>query len=868
MKRVIERVSGYKITLSKIKGARKRLDSTNLMETDPEIIEKFGSVSKHTMDKYHKNNTFRQNVNYTLYYETLNIEDNVIFYESFHGKNMSCNPYAIFKQLINDPAYKEYRHVWALNEREHCPAEFRDLPNVEFVEVHSDEYLRSIASSKYLINNTSFPPYFIKKEGQVYLNTWHGTPLKTLGKDMMGTIGQHKNLMRNFLQTDYILAPNQFTADKLVDSHDLRGIYQGKIALTGYPRIDLTLADNHSVREKLGVDDSSKIILYAPTWRGEVGNVSGEIDKLIKDMEYLQQKVGSEYTIVLKVHSLMQTFMMERKTKLVVVPDHIEGNELLSVVDILITDYSSIFFDYLVRKKPIIFYAYDQDSYMKNRGFYLQLEDMPGPICKEIDDVLNEIQLADSYVKTFATKIKSCTEQFIKLDDGHSTERIINTLFNEDDSYTYSVSDQKTNILFYCGGFLNNGVTTSAINLMNNIDYDKYNVIVADKGTFNEEDMFNFSKLNPNVKKLYRVGAMNVLPIEVDKQEYLFKRGAEQFYEKGSKNYLDTEIVAMYKRENKRMLGNAKIDIAIDFSGYVKFWTLLLAESDARKKLIFQHNEMMEEYRKVVGGVLKHRANLNVIFPLYNYYDYIISVAKHTRDKNQRELEHLVLNSKEKMVYVHNSINYQYVLDSVAAKETKNIDGKMYYVNEKTAAEEVDESLLKTQVVPNPAVTNFVTMGRMSPEKDQKKLIQAFAQVYKIHSNISLYIIGSGDLQEELEEMIASYGLTESIHLVGQLANPFPLIGDCDCFVLPSNHEGQPMVLLECLILNKPIIATDIPGNRSVLEGGYGHIVENSIGGLVDGMMDFIENEPSFSPFDYKTYNQEAVEMFYRFASN
>ncbi|WP_236719632.1 glycosyltransferase [Neobacillus mesonae] len=870
-KNIVEKLTGYQIIVSeqrKPKKVKKKsnlntLIDTELREKQQVILERNRQISSNTAKKYKTNATFRREVDYTNYYETLTIKDKTILYESFHGKTMGCNPYAIFKQLIRDPKFSEYHHVWALNDLNNCPEEYFELPNVEFVTVNSDLYLRYLASCKYLINNTSFPPYFIKKEGQVYVNTWHGTPLKTLGKDMKGSLGQHKNLMRNFLQSDYLIHPNKFTADKIIDSHDLRGIYKGKIAETGYPRVDLVFEENKELKKQLGCEKNKKIILYAPTWRGEVGNVSGEINKIIEDMTILNKKIGSEYTILLRVHSLMQKYVKDIGLDLNIVPDSIDTNELLSIVDLLITDYSSIFFDFMVTKKPIIFYAHDQRKYKNERGFYLDLKDMPGPICRDINELIGEVLTANEYQDIYQEKTEKCINEFSYMEDGNSSKRVIDIIFNNDESYTYTVSDNKTNILIYCGGFLNNGVTTSAINLMNNIDYNKYNVMVADKANYDEESSKNFNKLNENVKKYYRIGSMNVLLNEVDKQNYLYNYGAEQFYRKGPKDYLDEEIIDMYKREYKRMFGNSKFDILIDFSGYVKFWTMLFAVNDNKKKLIFQHNEMMEEYEKVVSDHYKHKENLNVIFPVYNYFDYVVSVAEHTRNKNKKELEHLVLNSDKKMVYVHNSINYNYVLDSLKLRNTMAIADKEFYITSNSITQQNDMINIQGQQVPNKSVYNFVTMGRMSPEKDQKKLIHAFAKFYEKNANIELYIIGTGELKDELIAEIDSLQLQDKIHLVGQLDNPFPLIQDCDCFVLPSNHEGQPMVLLECLILNKPIIATDIPGNRSVLENGYGEIVENSINGLVSGMEKVMNEKPTYKVFDYRKYNKEAMNMFY-----
>ncbi|WP_422123883.1 CDP-glycerol glycerophosphotransferase family protein [Planococcus sp. X10-3] len=863
-KKLIEKVSGYKITVSKPKS--KKAIQKKIKDISPDYASAFSEKDLQTdenrliiqdlIKKHGKNKTFRRSVEYTGYYENLAVDETVILYESFHGKNISCNPYAIYKNLAADPAFVKYRHIWVLNNPDACPDWMKELSNIELVSVHSEAYLKYLASAKYLINNTSFPPYFIKKDEQVYVNTWHGTPLKTLGKDMNGSLGQHKNLMKNFLQSDFILAPNKFTADKIVDSHDLRGIYTGKIAETGYPRIDTVFATHDDLRGLLNCGSNKQVLLYAPTWRGEVGKVDSEIDRFIEDVIRLEEVLGDRFTILLKVHSLMQKHIKEKKLSLNVVPDTIDTNELLSITDILLTDYSSVFFDYMVTQKPIIFYAYDRFEYEMDRGFYLNLEDMPGAICTDIGQVTEAIARSQNYQEDYFVQLMACRENFVSLEDGGSTQRVVDAVFNNDEQHTYSVLDDKTNILVYSGGFHNNGVTSSAINLMNNIDYSKYNVIIADKGNFDEESAKNHVKLNKHVKKYYRSGSINYHLNELLQQELLFKNGHENYYHRGPDNFLDEKILSIYKREFKRMFGNSKIDIAIDFSGYVKFWTLLFAANDFEKKLIFQHNEMMEEYVKVIDGKYKHKKNLNVIFPAYNYFDSIISVAEHTRNTNQHRLAHLVAKSEEKMTYVHNSINYEYVLQAIEEQDKATME----------ISEIANAGVESSNTIRQPEADrfSFVTMGRMSPEKDHQKLIRAFARLHQKRADIELFILGTGQLEDQLIQQIKDSGLEDHVHLVGQLENPFPLIQASDCFVLPSNHEGQPMVLLECLILNKPILATDIPGNRSILEDGYGEIVENSIEGLVMGMEKMLTEQPAYRVFDYKIYNEEAMEMFYQ----
>ena len=144
------------------------------------------------------------------------------------------------------------------------------------------------------------------------------------------------------------------------------------------------------------------------------------------------------------------------------------------------------------------------------------------------------------------------------------------------------------------------------------------------------------------------------------------------------------------------------------------------------------------------------------------------------------------------------------------------------------------------------------------------KLINAFNRIHAEISKTELLILGEGPLENELIRHVSELGLNNSVHLLGRLSNPFPLMKRSDCFILSSNHEGQPMVLFEAIILNKPIIATDIIGARSVLNNRTGVLVDNSEDGLYSGMRDFIENKLTFNDYDIEDYQNNAIEMFYQ----
>ncbi|ASB71720.1 glycosyltransferase [Bacillus subtilis] len=830
---------------------------------------------------YTNNKNFKRTVEYTRNFKKNKIDPHIIFYESYHGKAMNDNPYAIFKHLVNNEEYKNFTHVWALNDQDNPYAnKYKGLKNVRFVKVHSEEYIKYLTKAKYLINNVTFPTYFQKKDEQIYINTWHGTPLKTLGKDMEGPIGQHKNIQRNFLHSDYILSPNKFTSEKLIDSHDLEGLYNGEIIEEGYPRMDLTFnTDKEELRKTLEniieLDPHKKIILYAPTWRGEVGSVSNINEELFKHISALNEKIPDDYQLILKVHTLLFKYIKHDEQLMnKCIPDCIDTNELLSLVDILITDYSSIFFDYMATNKPILYFMYDKEQYLKKRGMYLDVNTLAGPICKTTDELAKCIKEIESVQDRYQSVYQEMNEVYIKR-VGDSTQKIVDIIFKgkqEQSDCVFDVKEpHKKNILIYCGGFLNNGITSSAINLLNNIDYEKYNVIVIDKGNYDKESSYNISRINEKAKRVYRVGSMNLTIKDWYLHGLMNKRGYTEELAKRKPEEI-------FKREINRMLGNARIDIAVDFSGYVPFWTMVMSLGEFPQKSIYQHNDMLAETNKIINGKYKHKRKLGIVFSLYKCFNKIVSVAKHTRDLNAENLAQYV--DTNKMVYVHNSLNVDKIKDSVENHGflIESYEGQDYIIQKE---EKPGAFSIKGIRLPKHNEINFVNMGRLSPEKDQEKLIKAFSQLSNKYENLKmkLYIIGDGILKETLNDLVGTLGLEESVIFTGQMKNPFFLINKADCFVLSSNHEGQPMVLLETLVLNKPIIATDIAGSRSILEDGYGTLAPNDVDGLFSEMEKFVLDNSEdrgralnkdlnynrrFKRFDYENYNHQAMKMFYR----
>lgn len=766
---------------------------------------------------------------YTQYYETLPIQQNFILLESFLANSFSCNPYALLKYMLLDEQFNSYRFVIVLNDINLLPNDIDD-ERVICIKRQSDAYLRYLCSAKYLINNVSFPAYFIRREEQVYLNTWHGTPLKTLGKDIKYPLFDYVNVARNFLHCTHIISQNKFTNDILLEKYHVKNMYSGLVAETGYPRVDLTLnlSDDRKreIISLLGLAGDKPIVVYAPTWRGTSENKDIDVDSLIKDLQLLK---SAKYDLVFKVHHFAEEIIRKNKLDIVLVPSNIDTNELLGCTDLLISDYSSIVFDFLKCHKPIISYIYDFSEYEKVRGLYVKENEFIGDVCTNVLDVrkciLKRLNTSVSYDSEIA--------KYAREDDGLSCQKVINFMFNNDTSYQYIYDKKSVNLLFN-GPYIPNGITRSFNNLLNNLSdssisaKQEFSVIVNSpdiKAHANRTAEFIRNEID-DIAYHARVGAM---PMTIE--EMWIREQFEKYYQFSS-NEFKQKYFKMYQREARRLFGDTKFQSVVNFEGYALFWVSLLSQVSADRHIIYQHNDIYKEWKS-------RFPYLEAVNKIYSLYDSVISVSQMTMENNRNNLAELFGIDFNKFTFTNNTI----LPSEILSQSRENI--------------ELDSRFASHQG------KKIVTIGRLSHEKDHEKLIRAFSEIAFKDKQTKLYIIGSGPLEQHLLHLIDSLGLNKYVHLLGQLSNPYPYLAQADLFVLSSNHEGQPMVLLEALVLDKAIVATDIVGNRGVLKDQYGLLVDNSVHGLKEGLTLFLNDAlVKKQTFDGVVYNQEALAQF------
>ncbi len=359
----------------------------------------------------------------------------IFVFESFHGRQYSDNPRAIYEYVAKE--YPNMRCIWAVKKGYESPFKEYDVPYVRRMGL---KWLWIMPRAQYWVFNTRMPKWMVKTIGTKFIQTWHGTPLKKLGLDieevmMPGT--DTKQYRHNFEQEsnrwDILLSPNTYSSNIFRSAFG----YDGEILEIGYPRNDVlvhpeqSIETNQEIRKKLGIKPFQKVILYAPTWRDDEFFKKGSyrFNNQFPFSEMLQQ--ADEIVVLLRTHYLVSESidLSSFNQRVINCSEYPDIRDLYLISDLLITDYSSVMFDFAFLKRPMIFYMYDYDKYKTDtRGFYFNPEkELPGPIVKNPEQLKHAIELFLKY----PTLVDEKYHQFRKKYCIHTNEAASKRLLNE-----------------------------------------------------------------------------------------------------------------------------------------------------------------------------------------------------------------------------------------------------------------------------------------------------------------------------------------------------------------------------------------------------------------------------------------------------
>lgn len=484
-----------------------------------------------------------------IYFKSLSqpIKESHIFYEAFAGMGILDNPRALFKYILSQPDLKHFTHVWSVDNLELAKeniSEFSSLDNVIIVKKDSTEYYQYLATCEYLISNSTFGYFFELRPEQIYINTWHGVPTKYMGYEhTVERVENARGPARNFLAADFLISANRFMTDIMYKrAYKTDGLFEGNVLELGYPRSDALINTNTEYVYKklndLGIETDKKIILYAPTWKGNLYNqLNYDVSEFKAIVEKLTQSIDQDsYRIYLRVHYFLYKILAkDPELEKMLIPFTVDTNELLSVVDVLISDYSSIFFDFLPTGRPMVFYVPDLNEYSSDRGLYVPVEKLPGLVSSDINDISNALSHIcvdrTEYVDYYQPLLDEMCEWCSYNDDGKVCERIVDIVFRNK-VFVPTSANATLNIV---NGFKNNKfkelicVNTKygdkvfyeqLRNKLTNIDYSQKDVTLLVTSFKDEELKKYFNTLPEQV----RVLVWYALPFVTPKTEDFYKR--------------------------------------------------------------------------------------------------------------------------------------------------------------------------------------------------------------------------------------------------------------------------------------------------------------------------------------------------------
>jgi len=771
-------------------------------------------------------------------YYNSKIKENVVLLESKNGEDIAGNIFYILKELRT----KEYSNleVYLVAKKNKIQRfakliENYNINNVKIIRRMSFKYLNILASAKYLFNDTSFPYIFIKKEGQIYTNTWHGTPLKHMSNDVSNRRYAMGNVKRNFTMADYLVYPNEEMEKKMLSAYSMEQLYTGKILNAGYPRNAIFFNKDRVLELKKELElENKQVIVYMPTWRGLMTKRAKEeqFREIIDSLRSIDALLKDNQVFFVKMHVLVQKELDFSAFKHIkAFPKGYETYDVLNVADCLVTDYSSVFFDFANTKRKIVLYTYDREEYTATRGLYYDLDELPFPKVETPEELVYEINREKSY------NDDKFIEKFCAYDNSIADKELVKFVIKQEKSTMIKEKETekngKDNVLIYSGSLALNGITSSLVSLMSIIDTQKENIFL----TFREKSL----KKNPlRLEKFSK--EIDIFPM-INGFRYSFKELLAYilFYKFNIKTKLiNKKLDQLYKREIKRFFGFAKIDKAIQFFGYEKRIIALFQRFDV-PKAIFVHNDM---YQEIQTKGNQHRLTLE---EAYGNFDKVISVTEDIRESILKISER-----EDNIVIVNNAHNYKDILNKV--------DEEIKF-DEKTECNVAENTLKK--ILEKEDIIKFINIGRYSEEKGHKRLINAFNNFYKEHKNSFLFIIGGyGKQWKETNEYIKKLDCKYNVILIRNISNPFSILKKCDLFILSSFYEALGLVILEAQTCGIPAISTDINGPRGFMKEHDGYLVENSEQGIFKGMQDFMDGKIKLMNFNPEKYNQNIKKQY------
>lgn len=346
-------------------------------------------------------------------------DDHLVLFNSFGGRRFNDSPKVLFEAMRDDPFFKEYKLVWAFEK----PEEF-DIPEAKCIKIDTPEYIKTALRAKVWITSVNIERgLHYKKKNTIYINTWHGAGTKLIGN----ACSKRKDY--NFNNIDIMLIQSGFEKSIFLRDFDCNPNAFMKV---GFPRNDelfhITEVQKKEYRKRFGIPDGKKVILYAPTWRdSKDGGLSYEFVPPMH-IDKWKKRFSDKYVMLFRMHAFTTAFKMEYDEFSIDTSSYDNLNHVLSIADVVVTDYSTIVYDSAIAGKPFICFGFDYERYNKERGFYYDLKEVyPGGVLHTEEEVMDRIEAVMQ--GSDSEKYEAFRNKYVEA-GGNATNTVVSALKN------------------------------------------------------------------------------------------------------------------------------------------------------------------------------------------------------------------------------------------------------------------------------------------------------------------------------------------------------------------------------------------------------------------------------------------------------
>ena len=546
---------------------------------------------------------------YDAYYNK-SIDESLIYFESRNGRDFTGNIFRIIEE-ISTGRYGDYKiHVYATSAVKTKIREYEknyDL-KIDKIITGRKEAAISLERARYVFTDSGIQTKYIKRDGQVFVNTWHGTPLKLMGCDNPSEITSLGHIQHSLLSADYLIYPNEYMAEKMTNAYMIERIYPGKLLFEGYPRNSVFFTSNEEVKSRLSLEDK-EIFVYMPTFRGILSDMDdvGQKNDVEKYLSQIDAKLEDNQILFAKLHAYNESQIdFSKFSHVKAFPKGFEIYDIVNLADVLITDYSSVFFDFANTSRKIVIFNYDEEDYLSYRGFYFPLEELPFPKVQNTDDLIRELNSPKDYDDS------AFIQNFCTFDNPNAVANICqHVLKKENVSKEVSIANGKPNVLIYAGPLED---TDELVRLLESADTDNYNFFL----TFNPWD--------ENIKENYAdifIGLpedIEFLPFKSNLISTFTEKLDYDKYFKSADMSMPDSLKDLFARSFEKQYGAVNFEFVLDFYGLNPDVSLIFANS-AQNSVLWLHEDT------------EGKINPNVMKQIYEGFDLIVADCDELAEK-------------------------------------------------------------------------------------------------------------------------------------------------------------------------------------------------------------------------------------------